>query len=241
MFPRRIASITLALGLVVGIPGCFVLFPLDEYQEGPAVTDSGAPESGIIIDDARTDAPASAEGGSNDRLIFVTNGTFTGSLASQSGGEGGAAAGDAFCTDAGRRGGHAGTFKALLSDATVPAKSRVTDDPNKARPIVDSTGHKVAASIAVLFQNGPEVAINHTESGGVVEAGDGQCNGQAAPVVWTGANATGGRSDANPCSNWKSNAAGTSAQVGIATADKWLNAGCAVTCDKTAHLYCLQE
>ncbi len=242
MSSHRIAL--LALGLM-GIPGCFALFPLDEFQEGPAVADGGVQEGGTSSD-ARTDAP-SFEGGANDRLIFVTNATFSGNLVSQTGGEGGAVAGDAFCTDAARRAGHTGTFKALLSDASAPAKSRVLDDASRARLIVDSTGQKIAPSVTVLFQNGPAAAINHTESGGEVEAGDGSCNtqpsplGQAVAIVWTGANATGGRSDANPCGNWKSNASGTTAQAGVTTADKWLNAGCAITCDKSAHLYCLQE
>jgi hypothetical protein len=61
-------------------------------------------------------------------------------------------------------------------------------------------------------------------------------------LVWTGSNETGGRGDANPCSNWTSNDTTQNASVGLAqTTGRWLNGSCALACDRQAHLYCLQE
>lgn len=245
MPPRRIASILLAFGLIVGIPGCFVLFPLDEYQEGPAPLDAGLHDATALVDAGSDADAATSDAGSTGRLIFVTSAAFAGNFASLVPADAGTgnAGGDLICTELARGAGLPGSYTALVSDTNAPAKSRLTDDTSKpARPIVDTTGAKVASTIALLFQNGPQVAVNHTESGDEVAVSPGTCNGASAALVWTGSNATGGRADANPCSNWKNNGSGANAQVGLTTAGtKWLNGGCGIPCNNQAHLYCLQE
>lgn len=227
---RRLAFAVLTLGFAA--TGCFVIFPLDEYEDGQvSVADGAAFDGGDAgVTDARSDAPErpNLDGG---RVLFVTKATFTGDL-------GGIEGADAKCQEAARAAGLAGDFVAFVSLAGSPLQR--FGDAKSTTPIIDTTGRTIASRYVTLEKNGPEIEIERDEYGALVRpaADAGSCATNPA-VIWTGAGGDWSATGAD-CAQWRSASDGQPGVVGAGfDRAQWL-AACSINCAQKAHLYCAQ-
>lgn len=230
---RRFA---LTILLAASAAGCFALFPLDDYNEGQPVVDSGVdarPDAGIA--DASGDAAdarpkPSLDGG---QVLFVSSGTFTGDF-------GGLNGASNRCQEAATDAGLPGTYVAVLAVAGNPL-TRFVSGKNP-RPLIDTTARTVASQVSVLVESGPAIAIDRDEHGAPISfsGGDGGGCGASPAVTWTGAAANGSAAQRD-CNEWNVSKVGQTGQVGLGfDKQQWL-AACELTCDQKAHLYCLQQ
>jgi len=156
------------------------------------------------------------------RLVFVTEGTFDGSLGSIS-------AADDLCRTEAEAANVSGEWMALLGDGTVSV-----DDRMSGRPLYRLDGVLVAASEADLFDGTLAAPIDMTESGETLPADE---------WAWTGSLADGGLGPAS-CEDWtwasgSPSATGTVGTVGATADGLWLSAG-VETCDQALHVYCYE-
>jgi hypothetical protein len=168
------------------------------------------------------------------KKVFVTSAQGTGNLSSWSdaGGQTGLAAADEICRTRARFMGfdNPGNYKALLSDSSASAASRLTSNATWHRP----DGVIVATSKADLLDGLLRAPINVTEDGEYLAAA-------ASQYVWTGTTAS-GVATASTCVNWTS--AANSDSGGFGDHDRadalWVE-GTTVGCDTVQRLYCFED
>jgi hypothetical protein len=156
--------------------------------------------------------------------IFVTSTAYLGS------GIGGLAGADALCQSSAGSHGYAGTYKAILSDESTSALSRLT----LSYPIIRATDGTVVASVNLF-------------SGTL----DNPICASSCPAAWTGITPSGGSDTGYTCSSWTSSS-GT-ARVGgsdstngavAGMGGSWVNSeyyGGSPGCNTTNSLYCIQQ
>jgi hypothetical protein len=246
---RRLSSIAL---IAAAIPGCFVLFPLDDYKEGAGPIIDGGLTDGVAPGDATNEATAPTT--LSGRLVFITSTAFDGKL-------GGAAGGDDVCTRVAAAVGISGTFKAILAGDSAGATDRFPAENQAGKKgLVDIQDRPIADNEAKLFANGPTNLIEWTEKKTQLVTTGGEDVSKALlqacqsgtlpagqtlpfPIVWSGANATGGKGESGDCQAWTADGEGQKGGVGLPGAkDFWLQASkCALPCNAKAHLYCVQQ
>jgi hypothetical protein len=155
--------------------------------------------------------------------VFLTYGVYAGSI-------GGLSNADADCQAEAGAAGYGGTYKAILSDDSTSAASRLT----LSYPIVNA-------------YNGSVVAASNLWSGSIsnyIVSPSG--SGSLAPV-WTGTNPDGSSLSGHTCSNWSSSAAYLDGQCGgngASGGGNWIQ-GCQYygpgPCSGYLHLYCIQQ
>lgn len=156
--------------------------------------------------------------------VFVTSAAYLGS------GIGGLAGADALCQSAAGSNGYAGTYKAILSDETTSALSRLT----LSYPIVRATDGTVVASINLF-------------SGTL----DNPICASSCPGAWTGMTPAGGISTGYTCSSWTSSS--NTGRYGVSNGTNgavtpyggsWVDSesyGASQACNMTMNLYCIQQ
>jgi hypothetical protein len=265
--PTR-SPLVAVLAVASATSGCFALFSLDDYGPGRDSLGSVAlpnrDAGGLVSDGASPDLPdgASTSGGNGGdattvptgRIVFVTSADFPVGVA---GGVTGPTGADALCNAAAKQGNLSGTFVAWLSDQTPSAGTPATSPSRLATredgyPLVTPTGQIIAKTIAELISTGPEMAIDVTESRGVLPdapplPADGTRTCPASGLVWTGlGNATNvlgpGVFAGTDCAAWTSGDAKLVGGVGLIVKDatQWTLA-CYSSCSLRAHLYCVQQ
>ncbi len=188
------------------------------------------------------------------RVAFVTSVTGSGDLSSwaDAGGATGLAAGDAICVARAAAAGLANSanFVAWLSDSSDDAYCRVngfsgtraancgeSSLPAAAGPWVRADGMPFAGSIAELAQSHGVVftPLQYDEFGDIVVTGD------IATHTATGADGA-LAFDGESCTNWTSDAAGSSAGIGntYMTSGLWTSSG-SISCASQARLFCLER
>jgi hypothetical protein len=156
-------------------------------------------------------------------------------VASQLGGLSGA---DAYCQSAAGSAGYAGTFKAIMSDDTHSAASRLT----LSYPIVNAYDNSVVAA-ANLWGGAPLNVIEATNGGTY-----------AGEAIWTGTTGTGGINTGNTCGNWSDSTKTSAVGLDVADYPNWITSGLVCSCDNTAfgngtncnnvnigEIYCIQQ
>lgn len=163
----------------------------------------------------------SAGGGVSKRL-FVTSTTLY--LDALGGGLSGA---DQTCTEAAAGGSLPGIWMAVLSDAKVSAKDRLTID----MPVVNTKGELLAAGADELWDGNLATAVRYDERGDFV--------GGAA--VWSATNPNGSAAVGDACGSW-TNQNNSQVMLGSASASdaKWIAANQGY-CSEKAALYCLEQ
>ncbi len=143
---------------------------------------------------------------------FKTAGWYNGNL-------GGLAGADAICQSEAANLGYAGTYKAILSDATTDAKTYLT----LTYPIVRADTAATVEAID-LWAGSIDGAIG------------------SSWYAWTGTNSDGTK-HANTCSSWTSSSSavtGRRGQPSTPNTSEWLSYGSS-TCNLTRNLYCIQQ
>lgn len=170
------------------------------------------------------------------RLVFVTEGTFTGALFAEAGALGltgfanGHEAGDAICQDEAEAAGLVGNFTAWLSDGSGHAVNRVTD-PDLPYILVDTTA--VAHDLTDLTDTGADNTVD-LDAFAALQAG----------LVWTGT-VLAGTSDGvgTHCVNWQNDSSGENGLAGDSSMSgaAWTIGGGNLSCSEFHHLYCFQQ
>lgn len=169
----------------------------------------------------------------NPKRVFVTSQMYTGNL-------GGLAGADQKCQQLAVSAGLLGTYMAWLSDDTGSPSTRM----NKANiPYVLVNGTKVANNWDDLIDGDLLAALNLTETGGAVPAGNTKCGGDGAKTVWSNTDIHGNLfSHIDSCTNWTS----TNGQSHWGGADQigpywteWCNG--TPGCDRLSPIYCVQQ
>jgi hypothetical protein len=155
--------------------------------------------------------------GTAGSLLFETPTTANGNL-------GGLSGADAQCQYYAGSLGYPGTYKAILSDDTTSAASRLTVHYPVVRAASPST----------------TIAATNLWSGGLANAVTG-----AGALAWTGSNPDGSSTVGDTCSNWTVGNTSASAAVGqdFQTSSSWITRAIG-TCDSglgSTYLYCLQQ
>jgi hypothetical protein len=160
--------------------------------------------------------------------IFLTPGSYLGSTIGSLGNA------DANCQAAANAAGYSGTYKAIISNDTTSASSRLT----LSYPIVNA-------------YNGSTVAASNLWSGSIANvilnpSGSDSCSGcdwdqhASFGVVWTGTTASGGSATGNNCSGWTSGSGTGVNGCASQTTTAWVNCN-SNTCGGTEGLYCIQQ
>ena len=204
----------------------------------PALAVKGGPKN--AAQDAEIDALQADIGFlllQHARLVFVTEGTYTGNLIAEAANLGldasgtGLEAGDAICQDEAEADGLVGDFTAWLSDG-VPtgehtnAKDRLTDT-GLPYILVDTTA--IADDLTDLTATGADNALD-LDAFGALQAG----------LVWTGTHPS-RLAALNNCTDW-SNAGNISGLTGDsgASGNTWTS-GASPVCSEFHRLYCFQQ
>lgn len=151
------------------------------------------------------------------KVIFVTNGTWTGNL-------GGLAGADSKCNAEAKSRGIAGTFQALLGAPEGTPQHRSIHYPV---PYVTESGTYLNSDYHDLFA-----------SGGVDNP-----VGSAAGSVWTGLASDGTYGSNLHCNSWTDGTLGSTALIGSASATgtSWYTNTVGISCNYFAHLYCIEQ
>jgi len=164
--------------------------------------------------------------------VFITKaGTIKGDFSSSS--TTGLAGADELCNTYAEAAGLTKDYKAILSDSSTTAKSRLVFT-GAIYTVSGSIKTKVADSSVELF-NADTVSIlskiDWDEEGMSVSSGN----------VWTGSNVD-GTSDGNDCTNWTVVTSGTNGNSGDVNQidGKWID-NANLACNLTAHLYCISQ
>lgn len=208
---------------------------------GGGAGDSGSAE-GAIADGASGSGDAAAiptndpcADGGKHRSMFVTSATFRGDLGAGDSGVVGLVAADARRKEAAASAGLPGTYVAWVS--TTKAHPALTTQPGVPL-LLPYQCQIVASDLADLGTTGPKVAINATESGGMVL---GTC------MVWSATSVSGtsqftAQPDTNTCAEWTSAAALAAGGVGDCNERTSWSIFSNLPCDNdNGHIYCLQN
>ena len=155
--------------------------------------------------------------------MFVTSGTFNGSL-------GGLSGADSLCSNAANVAGILGDgWKAVMSDATADAKDRLVIKG----PIYRGDGSLIAKSAADLWDSIIGAGVSITETGAWYTG---------TQYVWTGTSATGVNNGQN-CGNWLSSSAAAGVWTGRADSGSttWTENNTNTACSGSFRLYCLNK
>jgi hypothetical protein len=227
--------------------------PIDAAQDATGGTVGGeqAPEaaaldSGVDADgtsdaadgapwDADTGTPSEAgpEGGADaspvaSRRVFVSSAAYDGAL-------GGYAGGDARCQALATAAALGGTWMAWLSDTSSSPGARFSK-ATVGYALVDGT--PVAASWTALSSGGLTHAIDVTETGESLATATATASKTWTATVFTGA------LGAPSCSDFASNAATQTGEVGHCTGTgtvNWTSAYLTEACNVQNHLYCFEQ
>ncbi len=156
-----------------------------------------------------------------DHRIFVTSTTNSGNL-------GGLSGADTICQTRAVAGGFSGTWKAILSDTTFNASSRIVITG----PVYNTNNTLVATGKTDFWDGALSVAVGYNEFGVAASAN-----------TWSGSTSSGAKDQPNSCSNWTSNSASNYAaygQTGVATSN-WIAAGSSALCSNNYRLYCINN
>lgn len=168
--------------------------------------------------------------------MFVTSTTYDGNL-------GGIAGADAKCQARAAAASLGGTWKAIISDSTTSAKSRMT---NRTKPVFNLAGFLVwNPSVPLMFSSDSSTttgappwgtAANLANEPEITELGT-----TVSTSVWTGSYST-GLVYGTHCSNWTSNSSGVSGGYGNPAykTTNWILQG-SVACSNSYRLYCLED
>jgi hypothetical protein len=171
----------------------------------------------VTVGGSSTNWTTTTRGGSLQ--VFTTLATYIGDSL------GGLSGADAVCQAAAGTAGYAGTYKAIMSDDTTSAASRLT----LSYPIVNAYDGTTVAS-SNLWIGSLTTAIKDPSGGS---------GGGGAGGVWTGTNADGSKGTGQTCSSWTAN---TSADQGFdgRTDNLWVY-GANPACNSAYSLYCIQQ
>ncbi len=149
---------------------------------------------------------------------------------------GGLTEADEVCHAAAAAAGLPGVYRAWLSTSTVSAKDRVTH--KQALPIRRLDNQTVVMSAADLVSGSLLAPIAVSEAGELLPLMP-ACTEESA--VWTGTLANGEPNADTNCGDWTTTMGGGGAAGFLANADaSWTDAGCAVACGASLHLYCFE-
>ena len=150
------------------------------------------------------------------KLIFVTNGTWTGNL-------GGLAGADAKCNTEANSRRFSGTFQALLGSAAGIPFTRSIGYPVE---YVNVTKGQIQSNFYNLFSGG---IVNPVKPGSGLGA------------TWTGLNGDGSRSNVD-CNSWTTESGLANGTVGLTNVitSNWLNTADAI-CSNLIPLYCIEQ
>lgn len=153
--------------------------------------------------------------------IFTTSTTHDGNM-------GGITGADAICTQAASNAGLVGTWKAVISDATMDARDRL----RIAAPVLDMNDVKVADNQTDFWDGTLDSIPNYTETGAAVPT---------ASFVRTGTKSDGTK-DASTCLNWTTNDVNEFGKSGYPSlADyRWLEFADR-RCHLVQRLYCINQ
>jgi hypothetical protein len=157
---------------------------------------------------------------SGSLTIFATPILYYGS------GIGGLSGADALCQSAASTAGYAGTFKAVMCDATTNASTRLS----LSYPIVNAYGGSTVA--ATNLWSGTIANEIYTPSGGLSSG--------YYTNIWTGCTYAGNTSAGNTCSSWSSSSG--NGETGLDnTTTQWLQVGTIGCSSWQLSIYCIQQ
>jgi hypothetical protein len=204
-------------------------------------TDAAADEGSGATGDAEAGGPAEAgvDGGGDApvdapldavavRRVFVSSASYDGAL-------GGHAGADSKCQALANAAALGGTWMAWISDSSSSPGARFSRPP-VGYALLDGT--PVAPSWAALSSGGPTHAIDLTETGQSLATAS-----ATASKTWT-ATLVSGALGAPSCSDFASNAATVTGEIGHCTGTgtvNWTSAYSAETCNVANHLYCFEQ
>jgi hypothetical protein len=181
-------------------------------------------------------------GGSNKNYVrvFVTSTTYDGNL-------GGIAGADAKCQARADAASLGGTWKAMISDGSTNASSRIL---NRTKPVFTISGKLAwnpSQQVILGGDTNPANGYGSLPFGGagivgsainITELG----TAPAAYVVWAATNTNGLVQGTSHCSNWTSNSSGISGYYGNASATNatWISQNVS-PCNNSYRLYCLED
>lgn len=154
---------------------------------------------------------------STSKLIFVTNGSWTGDL-------GGLSGADDKCNAEAEARGFSGTFQALLGSASGRPETRSIHYP---LPYISENGSYLQSGFHDLFNSGPDNPVNP----------------DPYTRAWTGLNADGTLSGSD-CNGWSDSSTGFRGSTGKVDTigNAWLNdGGVTYSCSNTLSLYCIEQ
>lgn len=182
----------------------------------------------------------SGSGGSSGGYvrIFVTSTTYDGNL-------GGIAGADAKCQARATAASLTGTWKAIISDSTTSAKSRMT---HRLKPVFNLAGELVwNPSIPLMVSNDSVTSTGTPPWGAAAFIGNAPEITELGTLVsgtvyaWTGTSpTTGGAHGTNHCSNWTTTAATGAFGSSTSITTAWALASTG-TCTQSYRLYCLED
>lgn len=180
-----------------------------------------------ILNGAGGSSETSGSGGADltHQTLFATSTRYRGDIGSLG-------AADTLCINVAAAGSITqslgGTWKALMSDSTTSALSRITLHAGKA--VKNAFGETLKTDAADLFDgNGTLTAVQYDQDANLAAAPNG---------VWTGTTTIGNYSG-SACLDWTSNGIGDNGTAGDVTVTfGWLEATNG-SCNPTKHLYCI--
>lgn len=154
--------------------------------------------------------------------IFVTPSSYVGTAI------GGLTGADAICQSVANTAGYSGTYKAILSDDTTSAASRLT----LSYPIVNASGGSTVAASNLWVGTISNAILN--------PSGSAACSGcPGGDFVWTGTTSVGAIATGVTCSSWSGGSNGGLGVDGNINST-WISSG-STTCASTLGLYCIQQ
>jgi len=166
-------------------------------------------------------------GGTCSHRIFVTSGEHDGAL-------GGLSGADNLCDSVAKQAELSGTWKAILSDSSTDANSRISLQNR----VVDMDANTVA-SRADFWSANHSSAIDRDQNNTAIRTSERNFDDN----VWT-ATETDGTTESNTCADWTSNSGGIFGDDGHAgdagnSDGEWVDNRDEVDCYNTRHIYCI--
>ncbi len=176
----------------------------------------------LLVTTQASGNPVSNNFGST-QFIFATTNSYTGNF-------GGIYFGDYICQTEATSAGLSGIWKAVLSDASTAASSRVSLSSTIYNLRALSSGGTQKVTDGVNFWNGLYYSpVTYTATGLAA----------TNTIEWTGSTAAGAVTASN-CSNWTTQLAATSGEYGTSTSTAALATG-VTTCNTARGLYCINQ
>lgn len=163
-----------------------------------------------------------------EHRIFITSNTFDGNMSGLTGA-------DQNCKDRAEAAGLTKDYKAILSDGTNSAASRLVFS-GAIYLVHGSNKDKIADSNTALFSADTtnfSYQINRDENGSLITAKE----------VWTGSSVEDGTSGTDNCTNWTSNSGAVDGEYGTndSVDGTWIGNTSAKACSDSKHLYCISQ